>query len=389
MSRSTVLFILFLSVVVVALGYNYFARPFGELFAPEQAAVNEVSPELDQAPEVSILHTLSTREKILQMLAAPLTVVPGSSPSGTVSWVIAEKPGFVTLFGERISTASARQVSDQLTQASKAGQAEDPTLPILIAVDHEGGRVQRLNGVGFTRLPSWQELCQLDIEKREIVLAKSATELAAVGIDIVLAPMVDVASQSAVLGNRVCAGNPEIVVGASHQYAQLFARQGLLPVFKHFPGIGQSRRDLHTQFDRIAVTAEEALVYRSLLTSNPQAGVMVAHVGVENQYPDVPCSLSAACISELHTTFPEALIFSDALDMKAAAYNPTQADKSLAQVSLAAIKAGNQVLVFGAGVNSTDLETIIQTVEAEAKKDPTVVTKIDQAVMTIIRYKLK
>lgn len=383
MSRSTAIFIFLLSLVVIALGYNYFVRPFEKIFAPQEAATSEEVPGPGVAVEVQMLTTLSTREKILQIVAVPVTVSSPSSVSATLSWSREHRPGFVTLFGDRVSTTSALLVQGELAQAGSS------QLPVLVAVDHEGGTVQRLSGTGFTRLPSWRELCQLDEEKREIVLKKSANELAAIGIDIVLAPMVDVASHSSVLGNRVCSGDQEKVISAGSQFARIFSEVGLLPVFKHFPGIGTTRRDLHTQFDHVTVTPAEAIVYRQLLAVFPRVGVMVTHVGVENQYADIPCSLSSACVGELHTTFPDALIFSDALDMKAAAYTAKGTTKTLPEVSLAALKAGNHVLLYGAGVTGEQLEEIISTIEAAVNSDDQVKARLDEAATAVIRYKVE
>ncbi len=70
-------------------------------------------------------------------------------------------------------------------------------------VDHEGGSVQRLNGEGFTILPSWKRMCNQTAELRQSSLASSAAELAAVGIDVVLAPVVDVSHSNIVLRDRV------------------------------------------------------------------------------------------------------------------------------------------------------------------------------------------
>ncbi|HEX7018320.1 MAG TPA: glycoside hydrolase family 3 N-terminal domain-containing protein [Patescibacteria group bacterium] len=383
MSRSTLLFIFFLGLCALLLGYNYYVQPFKDLFNPEPAAQVEVEPEDTLSAADQLLTQLSTTEKVWQVLAVPYTV--SASPSASLEDIVARKPGMITLFGDRIGTESAMAVREQIA-AGDRGERRDQ-LPIWLAVDHEGGRVQRLSGPGFTRVPSWQELCQLEPDTRQIILEKTATELSVAGIDLIFAPMVDVASGSAVLGNRVCSDDPAEVISASQQVVTLFTDQGILPVIKHFPGIGSTTRDLHTTFDRVTVTEDDALIYRQLLTQFPRLGVMTAHVGVVNQYPDLPCSLSPACVGELQNNFPAALIFTDALEMKAAAYTASGTPKNLESISTEAITAGNNVLVYGSGVTLSELSTIAKTLEARAATDSAFLNRINNSVRKIIEYK--
>ena len=397
MSKSTLVAIIALSVVALATGYNYFFQPLASVAQPEVTAAPAPSPTL--TPSQAQLAALSPRERVLQILAVPLEVptsaIPATPSTSTSSatplvaavaedreWIAANRPGTVVLFGTRISTSSAQQLIQELDQ--------QPGLPVWVAVDHEGGTVQRLSGTGFTRLPSWQAFCQSDPSDQRAWLASASAELQQVGVDIVLGPVVDVASRSAALGTRVCSGEYEVTTQAALEYLEVFTQAGLMPVLKHFPGIGAVRRDLHVAFDTVTVTAPDALLYRLLIGRYPDLGVMVSHAGVANQFSEVPCSLSASCVGELASQFPQTLVITDALDMKAAGYQQGNTELlTLAERALAALKAGNQLLLFGQQATPKELDQVVETLVTAYASEDAVKQQIDAAAEKILDRKLK
>jgi hypothetical protein len=115
---------------------------------------------------------------------------------------------------------------------------------------------------------------------------------------------------------------------------------------------------------------------------------MVAPVGVTNQFPDLPCVLSADCVNELSNNFPEVLIFTDALEMKANFHVPgDQSAPSLSQVAEQALRSGNQVLVFGSGVTYDQLTQIVADLTKQYQTDPAFKKKVDAALSQVIKYK--
>jgi beta-N-acetylhexosaminidase len=174
--------------------------------------------------------------------------------------------------------------------------------PLLVAVDQEGGRVQRLRA-GFSALPPppvFGAVAAHDpaFARRAARVAGwlAAVELAAFGIDLAFAPVVDLAApRSLVLAGRTFAAAPETVALLAGAAAEGLRAGGLTPVFKHFPGHGGVAADTHTTeaIDPRGLTdfVERDLVpYRRLLAEGP-AAVMTAHVRVP-AVDALPASLS-------------------------------------------------------------------------------------------------
>ena len=179
---------------------------------------------------------------------------------------------------------------------------------LMIAVDHEGGRVQRFRE-GFTKLPASRPLGRrFDEDRRDgLDLARSvgwlmASELRAVGIDFSFAPCVDLDyGVSEIIGDRSFHRNPEPVAALAAAYLLGMRDAGMAAIAKHFPGHGAVVADSHVALpiDRREFVDMDADIrpYR-LLIDNNLAGVMAAHV----VYPAVdalPASLSHRWITDI------------------------------------------------------------------------------------------
>lgn len=391
----TPLFIIVLVIFGALTGYNYFFTPFADrefadqsqgileeqqptpaeqLQLAEQAVADEVERQFEQ---------LSPSDLVFQTIAAPLVLdATDSAETAQNDW--GEQYGFFTIFGSNLP-------ADRVA-ATTALLEENQVVQSWFAVDHEGGSVQRLSGVGFTRLPSWEVLCQsISDTERDTLLETSAAELRSVGIDIVFAPMLDVAEQNSVLQDRVCGADQREVARLGLVFSRAFERAGVQTTLKHFPGIGKTTKDTHTNFDSVALEYEDTLAFRAVLDESRKHAVMVAHVGIANQDAYVPCSLSGACISQLTTAYPEVLVVSDALDMSAARYsvqNPST-PKSLEVVSQEAIIAGNHVLVFGRAVTPAEIAAVHAVLLDRYTTDAVFSQKIDAAAKKVLRYKVE
>ena len=172
---------------------------------------------------------------------------------------------------------------------------------LLIAVDHEGGRVQRFRE-GFTRLPAMRLLGRrYDEDKREaLALAHSlgwlmAAELRAVGVDFSFAPCVDLDyGVSEVIGDRAFHSDPDTVAALAVATLSGMREAGMAAIAKHFPGHGAVVADSHVALpvDRREFVDLEADIrpYRPLIDNNV-AGIMAAHV-VFPAVDSLPASLS-------------------------------------------------------------------------------------------------
>ena len=207
--------------------------------------------------------------------------------------------GSVLLFSRNYSNPA--QVA-ALTESIRALR----TPHLLIAVDHEGGRVQRFRE-GFTRLPAARLLGRrFDQDPRDALnLAQSvgwlmAVELRAVGVDFSFAPCVDLDyGVSEVIGDRAFHGDPDSVAALAVAYMLGMREAGMPAIAKHFPGHGAVIADSHVALplDRREFADLEADIrpYRAL-NDNNVAGILAAHV----VFPGVdalPASLSRRWIT--------------------------------------------------------------------------------------------
>lgn len=218
----------------------------------------------------------------------------------------------------------ARNIEDprQVRELSAAIRAVRPDL--LLAVDQEGGRVQRLRQ-GFVRLPAMRALAYNDNAE---YLAEQcgwlmATEVLAVGLDFSFAPVLDLDHQrSAVVGSRSFEGDAELATRLAGAFIRGMDAAGMAATGKHFPGHGWAEADSHVaipvderSLDQIR--ARDLIPFQRL--SKQLAAVMPAHV-IYPQVDDGPAGFSRRWLQEIlrgELGF-DGVIFSDDLSMAGA-----------------------------------------------------------------------
>ena len=204
------------------------------------------------------------------------------------------------------------------------------TPPLIVAVDHEGGRVQRFRE-GFTRLPNARLIGrQYDIDPAagralaEDVGFLMASELLACGVDLSFAPVVDLArGVSEVIGDRAYHRDPSIVGALGQACATGMRAAGMAAVAKHFPGHGAVVADSHVALPvdrRFLEDIEEDIAPFGRLVRADVAGIMMAHV-VYPAVDSLPASLSKRWIDELLRRRLDfrGVVFCDDLSMAGAA----------------------------------------------------------------------
>lgn len=176
------------------------------------------------------------------------------------------------------------------------------TPPLLVAVDHEGGRVQRFRD-GFSRIPPMRTLGrQYDADRDAgLELARTAgwligSELRASGIDLAFAPCVDLdRGVSKVIGDRAFHRRPDAVTELAAAFCRGLKSAGMAAVAKHFPGHGAVTADSHERLpvDRreFGEILDDMRPYEKLIGRRLLAGVMLAHVVYAEADP-LPASLS-------------------------------------------------------------------------------------------------
>jgi beta-N-acetylhexosaminidase len=224
--------------------------------------------------------------------------------------------------------------------------------PLVVAVDHEGGRVQRFRD-GFTAIAPMRTLGEL-WDRDVAAAAREAArvgwtighELRALGIDLSFTPVLDLDyGASAVIGDRAFHGNPNAVAHLACALRRGLAAAGMAACGKHYPGHGHVAADSHTEVPRDLRTYEEIaagdLVPFAALARDGLESMMVAHV-VYPAVEDVPAGYSSRWCKDIlrgRLGF-DGLVFSDDLGMAGAA---TAGD--LTARADAAVRAGCDVIL--------------------------------------------
>src|SRR6185369_947319 len=138
----------------------------------------------------------------------------------------------------------------------------------------------RLSGEGMTVLPSASEQCSMDRDEFVALLDRAAKELHSVGVDIVFGPVVDLGSSNPILKTRLCSADENTVRAFGLGWIQALEAQHIIPVIKHYPGIGGTTVDLHQKTETIPFNAVDNSIFVGLLTTHPYIGVMTTHVGL-------------------------------------------------------------------------------------------------------------
>lgn len=197
-------------------------------------------------------------------------------------------------------------------------------LPLLIALDHEGGTVHRLTD-GATRFPAAMAIAATGrVELAERVGFCMGCELLALGVNMVFAPVLDVNTNknNPVIGVRAFSDDPETVAAFGAAMIRGMERSGIASVAKHFPGLGFAEHDPHHDSPVISKDAEELecqdiLPFQRAIGAGV-SGIMVGH----GRYPALsarPASLSTAVIRGLlrQRLGFEGLVITDDLEMGA------------------------------------------------------------------------
>jgi beta-N-acetylhexosaminidase len=212
---------------------------------------------------------------------------------------------------------------EQLGALSASAQALSPELPLLVAIDEEGGRVSRLPKP-FAFGPTMREVGRVGDERlaERIGCAIGAT-LASVGVNLDFAPVLDVDSNpdNPVIGDRSFGRDPAEVARLGGALARGLARGGVLGCGKHFPGHGDTDLDSHYALPRIAhdrarLDAIELAPFRALARSLDS--IMSAHV-VVSALAEGPATLAPSVMTKLlrEELGFEGVLFSDDLEMRA------------------------------------------------------------------------
>jgi beta-N-acetylhexosaminidase len=264
-------------------------------------------------------------ENLLRQAARCLVVgIQGTVPSPEELELVRRGVGGVVLFARNVESP------EQVAELSRALKASSPGR-LLLSIDQEGGRVQRLRPPCWTALPALRRLGELDRGGQDGAAiaarlgALVANELSACGIDQDYAPVLDVDTnpQNPVIGDRSIGADPAQVARLGCAFGHALERAGVASCGKHFPGHGDTLQDSHRTLPRLPhgldrLRACELVPFAAAARAG-LSSVMTAHV-IFSAFGDEPATLSAAALRLLRQELGfSGACLSDDLEMAAVA----------------------------------------------------------------------
>ena len=273
-------------------------------------------------PEVDTMITeMTIEEKVGQLI---MVGFDGTQANEAIETHIRERfVGGVVLFSRNIQ--SPKQTAELTNQLQRLTEATTRQIPLFIGIDQEGGWVIRLKE-GATVLPGNMALGAIDsTELAERAGEITAVELAAVGVNLNFAPVVDVNNNldNPVIGRRSFGESPELVSRLGVAYIRGLQHNGVLATAKHFPGHGDTTVDSHFDLPTVnhapeRIHALELQPFRAAIDADV-AAIMTAHIVYPAFDADRPATLSSIILTELlrkELGF-DGLLITDDMEMKA------------------------------------------------------------------------
>jgi beta-N-acetylhexosaminidase len=305
----------------------------------------------------------TVEEMAAQMLMVGFRGTVAEEDSAIIKHIRAGFVGNVILFEKdmTLGAGTLRNIEspEQLKKLIKVlKEANTSSIPLWVAIDQEGGKVQRLRpGRGFEAdFPSAQTLGQEDESYTLSVAGKIGQELSRMEIDMNFAPVADlnINADSPAIGRieRSFGDCPNIVAKHILAYVDGMNKAGILSCLKHFPGHGSAKSDTHIGVTDVTSTwrGYELLPYREIINSNFAGAIMSSHVYHKALDPEYPASLSYGIITNILREMLgwKGLIITDDLHMRAITYK-----YDIEETINLAINAGADILLFSCNASGT------------------------------------
>lgn len=360
----------------------------------ETSAATEAPTETTEVPETTeppsfldtLLESMTLREKVGQLfIVAPESLSGGAAVTEfteQIAHALEEYPvGGIILFGDNIQTP------DQLTALTSAfGSAG--SIPLFLAIDEEGGLVARLANKAAFDLPRYKSAASVGSSGDSVdALAMGkviGSYLRTYGFNLDFAPVADVNTNpnNPIIGTRAFSPDPKTATTMASAFADGLNRRGVIAVYKHFPGHGDTNQDSHRT---LAVSYKTELQMRQcewlpFLEADSADMVMVGHIAAPELTGDTtPATLSRRIVTEIlkDDLGFDGLVITDSLSMAAIteSYTPGEA-------ALAALNAGCDILLM-----PEDLEEAFDAVLAAVESGAYPAEQLNATVRRILKFK--
>ena len=329
------------------------------------------------------LDSLTLEEKIGQMMIVFYT---SSSVDNTLQSALTDiKPGGFILFKENITTYE--KTLNFIKEVKKTAD-----IPMFISIDQEGGNVQRLlslKDLSVSNIPYMNYVGNSnDVSVAYDVGKVIAEELRVFGINMDFAPVIDVYSnlENTVIGKRSFGNDSTLVSKMGIHLAKGLLENGVIPVYKHFPGHGNTSVDSHYVLPIVDKTKDELysldLIPFIEAINNGAEVIMIGHLAVPSiTGNNVPASLSKELVTGLlkEELGYNGLVVTDALNMGALTKYYSQEE-----VYVKAIEAGVDILLMPSSSRKA-----LSAIKNAISEGVISVERIDESVRKILRLKYK
>lgn len=277
-------------------------------------------------------------------LAGQVIVAEWRGTAPPVAMVRGLHLGGVIAFADNVSsTQQIRGVNATLERAVRR------KWPLFLAVDQEGGIVERVKG-DATRFPAFMSAGAAgDVRLTRNAARASGSELRGLGFDVVFAPDADVTTgpDDPTIGSRSAGSDVETVIEQVGAAVEGYTAAAVVPVLKHFPGHGSVPQDSHLTLPvqtrtRKQLTATDLAPFAAAVEQGAPA-IMAGHIDVRAIDPRVPASMSKALVTDVLRTELgfNGLVVTDSLSMAG-----VRATYDAARSAVQGLRAGNDVLLM-------------------------------------------
>lgn len=360
-----------------------------------EETVRETASALPEEEELTaqteeILAGMTLEEKICQLFVITPEALTGSDSvtaagERTREAIHATPVAGLVYFNENLEEAG--QIWEMLANTQKFS-LERMGLPMLLAVDEEGGSVRRINGRGITPDEEIPPMCEVqDPAYAYEIGCKIGAYLSDLGFNVDFAPVADVLTnpENAVVRERSFGSDPDQVAALVASVVRGLRENGIAATLKHFPGHGSTSEDSHAEYACSYQTEEE--LFRSDLVpflAGVREGaelIMAGHISLPNLTGDlIPASLNRLVLTSIlrEKMHYDGIVITDALNMGAITEHYDSAD-----AAVMAVQAGCDLLLMPA-----DFHAARSGIRSAVENGVISEERIDESVRRVITLRL-
>ncbi|MDQ1130160.1 glycoside hydrolase family 3 N-terminal domain-containing protein [Microbacterium sp. SORGH_AS_0888] len=355
--------------------------------SPSSSRTASATPTPTPTRTVDPIAGMSLEDRVGQLFMVG-TSVDGVTPE-TLAAVQSQRIGGVFLHGR--SSAGVDATSSLVSQFTGANPTTSPAL--WVATDQEGGDVQVLSGPGFDDIPSAVTQATDGCDTLRASALGWAGSLSKAGVNMNLAPVADIVTSPDTAGENPPIGaldreygyDEATVAACAGAFAQGMRAAGVLPTFKHFPGLGRVAGNTDVSADvvdtAIGPDSPDVDVYRTLLAEGP-AVVMVSTAVYQQIDPAAPAAFSPPVVTGLlrGRLGYDGVVTTDDLSAAAQVQQWAPGDRAVL-----AIRAGVDLLLVSA--DPSVFPEMYDAVLKQAENDPSFAALVDASARRIVELK--